>query len=76
MMNNFFYELQGFLNNPKSYLLNTKLGITEEMLQDPQKAIQELMNEGKISQAQYNQAVQQANQLKNNPKFQQFFHNR
>ena len=76
MMNNFFYELQGFLNNPKSYLLNTKLGITEEMLQDPQKAIQKLMNEGKISQAQYNQAVQQANQLKNNPKFQQFFYNR
>ena len=30
---------------------------------DPRQQIQQLMNSGKISQAQYNNAVQQANQL-------------
>lgn len=30
---------------------------------NPQQQIQQLMNSGKISQAQYNNAVQQANQL-------------
>ena len=30
---------------------------------DPQKQVQELLNSGKVSQAQYNNAVQMANQL-------------
>lgn len=30
---------------------------------DPRQQIQQMMNSGKISQAQYNNAVQQANQL-------------
>ena len=30
---------------------------------DPQKQVQELLNSGKVSQAQYNQAVQIAQQL-------------
>lgn len=30
---------------------------------DPRAQIQQMMNSGKISQAQYDQAVQQANQL-------------
>ena len=31
---------------------------------DPNQKIQELMNSGKVTQEQYNQAVQQANELK------------
>ena len=30
---------------------------------NPQQAVQQLLNSGKISQSQYNQAVQMANQL-------------
>lgn len=32
---------------------------------DPKQQVQQLLNSGKVSQAQYNQAVQMANQLKN-----------
>ena len=31
---------------------------------DPQKQVQQMLNSGKISQAQYNQAVQKANMLR------------
>ena len=31
---------------------------------DPNQKIQELLNSGKVTQEQYNQAVQQANQIK------------
>lgn len=32
---------------------------------DPRQQVQQLLNSGRISQDQYNQAVQMANQLKN-----------
>ena len=32
---------------------------------DPKQQVQQLLNSGKVSQAEYNQAVQMANQLKN-----------
>lgn len=32
---------------------------------DPQQQIQQLLNSGKVTQQQYNQAVQKANMLKN-----------
>lgn len=31
---------------------------------DPQKQVQQMLNSGKITQAQYNQAVQKANMLR------------
>ena len=49
MMNNFMQRL--------NYLKQTFQG-------DPNKKIQELLNSGKVTQEQYNQAVQQANQIK------------
>lgn len=72
-MMNIFQQFQGFLQNPMQFLLKRNLGLTEEMLNDPNQAIQYLMNSGKITQEQYNQAVRQAKQLKNNPQFQQIF---
>lgn len=48
-MNNFMQKL--------NYLKQTFNG-------DPNKKIQELLNSGKITQEQYNQAVQQATQIK------------
>lgn len=72
-MMNIFQQFQGFLQNPTQFLIQRNLGLSKEMLKNPDQAIQYLMNSGKITQEQYNQAVRQANQLKNNPQFQQIF---
>lgn len=72
-MQNLLSQFRGFMQNPTQYLLQKNLGLTENMLKNPNDAIQYLMNSGKINQEQYNWAVQQANQLKNNPQFQQYF---
>lgn len=58
-----------FLNNPNQF------NITMEMLQNPSKTIQNLMNSGKISQEQYDWAVNQAQMIQKNPQFKQFFSN-
>lgn len=49
MMNNFMQRLNYLKQNFKG---------------DPNQKIQELLNSGKVTQEQYNQAVQQANQIK------------
>jgi membrane peptidoglycan carboxypeptidase len=70
---NLIQQFQGFMQNPTQFLIQRNLGLSEEMLKNPDQAIQYLMNSGKITQEQYNIAVKQANQLKNNPQFQQYF---
>ena len=42
-------------------------------MNDPQGAIQYLMNNGKITQEQYNFANNQLKELQNNPLFKQMF---
>lgn len=70
---NLIQQFQGFMQNPTQFLIQRNLGLSEDMLKNPDQAIQYLMNSGKITQEQYNIAVKQANQLKNNPQFQQYF---
>lgn len=72
---NFINQFRSFMQNPTQFLMQSRLGLTQEMLQDPQQAIQQLMNQGKITQDQYNWAVNQANQIKNNPQINQYFQN-
>ena len=72
---NFINQFRTFMQNPTQFLMQSRLGLTQEMLQDPQQAIQQLMNQGKITQDQYNWAVNQANQIKNNPQINQYFKN-
>lgn len=72
---NFINQFRTFMQNPTQFLMQSRLGLTPEMLQDPQQAIQQLMNQGKITQDQYNWAVNQANQIKNNPQINQYFQN-
>jgi hypothetical protein len=74
-MFNLLTQFRGFMQNPTQFLMQQNLGLTQEMLQNPSNAIQYLMNTGKITQEQYNQAVRQAERLKRNPQFQQFFRN-
>lgn len=54
--------LYGMMQNQSNFL--QKLQQFQRMLKgDPREQVQQLLNSGRVSQAQYNQAVQMANQL-------------
>lgn len=57
--------------NPNQML--KQLNIPDEYQNNPQGAIQYLMNSGRISQADYNNANNQLKQMQNNPLFKQLF---
>lgn len=59
------------MQNPNQFL--SQLNIPNEYANDPQGAIQYLMNNGKITQDQFNMANNQLKQLQNNPLFKQMF---
>ena len=60
-----------FLNNPMGYAMN-KFGIPNGAINNIDQIPQYLMNQGKLSQQQYNQILNQANQLQKTPEFMQF----
>ena len=68
---NLFNMYSQLMQNPTQML--QKMNIPSEYANNPQGAIQYLMNTGKISQEQYNSANNQLKQLQNNPLFRQYF---
>ena len=62
-----FQMLQGALQNPGPML--AKMGIPQSALQNPQQAVQDLMNSGRMSQEQFNQLRQAAQQIQQMPQF-------
>lgn len=66
-----FQAYTQFRQNPNQIL--QQLNIPQEYANDPNAAIQYLMNSGKVSQEQFNSANAQLKQLQNNPMFRQFF---
>jgi len=66
-----FEAYSQLIKNPGQVL--QQLNIPQEYANDPQGAIQYLMNNGKITQEQYNSANNQLKQLQNNPMFKQLF---
>lgn len=60
-----------FKQNPTQFL--SQINVPNEYMNDPQGAIQYLMNNGKITQEQYNFANNQLKELQNNPLFKQMF---
>ena len=48
-------------NNPEQAL--SKMGIPKDIMSDPQQVVQYLMNNGKVSQDQYNNAVKNARNM-------------
>ena len=66
-----FNAYSQLMQNPNQFL--QRMNIPVEYSNDPQGAIQYLMNNGKITQADYNNANDQLKQLQNNPMFKQFF---
>jgi hypothetical protein len=51
-------------NNPYNGMINDFNKFAQNLKGNPQEQVQRLLNSGKISQAQYNQAVQKANALR------------
>ena len=74
-MQNFIGQFQGFLGNPMQYMLKNKLNLPQGInpMQDPNGAIQYLMNSGRMNQQQYNQLQQWSQQIQQNPQFAQQF---
>ena len=66
-----FSAYMQLMQNPNQML--SQMGIPKEFQNNPQNAIQYLMNNGTISQAQYNNANNQLKQMQNNPLFKQLF---
>ncbi len=52
-------------NNPYNNFMKQFNEFKKTITGNPQEQLQQLMNSGKITQAQYNQAVQKANMIKN-----------
>jgi hypothetical protein len=71
-------SFQGFMNdfsqlakNPAQYAMD-KMGISQDIANDPDAIIQRWMNEGKVTQDQYNAARKAAGMIQSNPLFSQF----
>ena len=62
-MSGIFNMLQGALQNPGPFL--SRMGIPQSALNNPQQAVQELMNSGRMSQQQFEQLRQTAMQFQN-----------
>ena len=71
-MQNMLGQFQGFMSNPMAYMMQCKLNIPQEYMNDPNKAIQHLMNTGKVSQQQYDWAMREAQKIMDNTEFKDF----
>lgn len=60
-----------FSQNPQALL--QKYNVPQEFVNNPNGAIQYLMNTGRLTQAQYNQAAMMSRQMQNNPMFSRLF---
>lgn len=74
-MQNMMGQFRGFMQNPMQYMMQNKLNLPQNInpMQNPQAAIQYLMNNGQMTQQQYNQLQQMAQQIQQNPQFMQQF---
>lgn len=66
-----FNAYSQLMQNPNQFL--QKMNIPVEYANNPNGAIQHLMNTGRISQEQYNSANNQLKQMQNNPLFKKMF---
>lgn len=61
MSNSLFQQMQP--QGPMNNILQRFQQFQQMFKGDPRQQVQQLLNSGKVSQSQYNQAVQMANQL-------------
>lgn len=62
-MSNPLYQMMNVNNQGNLSLIQRFMQFRNSFSGNPQQMVQQLLNSGKVSQEQYNQAVQMANQL-------------
>ena len=72
MTQNMMMNFKQLMSDPAGYAMS-HWGISKDMAGDPNVIISKMMGEGRITQAQYNQAHNMAKQMMRNPMFNQFF---
>lgn len=66
-------QFNSFMQNPQA-LLKSRFNLPQNVnLNNPQEVMQSLLNSGAVNQSQINQANQMAQQIRNNPTFQNMF---
>lgn len=68
---NFMSSFQQLSANPAQFAMS-RLGIPQNIANNPDAIINKMMQEGRISQYQYNIARNMASQIQQNPMFKQF----
>lgn len=68
----FMNQFRSFMQNPMQMMMQKKLNLPANWMQDPRGAVQQLMNSGAMSQQQFNALQQAAGQIMNQPQFRQF----
>lgn len=61
-MNPLFQQMRPMM--PQNNVIQRFMQFRQQFQGDPRQQVQQLLNSGRISQAQYDQAVQMANQLR------------
>lgn len=70
-MQNFVSMFRGFMQNPMQFMLQRKMNIPQNAMQNPEEAVNQLVASGQMTQAQFNNLRSMANDIKNNPQFRQ-----
>ena len=70
-IDNLLTQFQSFKQNPTQFMLQRN--IPQEVLQNPAGVAQQLLNSGRLTQAQFNQLQQVATQLNSDPRFANLF---
>ena len=63
IQNPMMQQFKSFQNNPMQFLLNNRINIPQEFQNDPHGAVQYLLNNGQMSQAQFNKLSQMAQKM-------------
>ncbi len=71
MNNQMIQMFQRFMQNPTQIL--SRRGLSPEAMRDPRAAVQQLLNNGQLSQQQLYSMQQTANNIMNTPIFRQMF---
>ena len=61
--NQLMTQFQQFKSNPMSFLIQRNVNIPQQYLNNPEEAVKYLMNNGYMSQDQFNQISQMASKL-------------
>lgn len=56
-------QFNSFMQNPMDYLLQRKINIPQQYMNDPHGAVEYLLNNGQMSQEQLNSLMKRAQQM-------------